>query len=107
MKIAFSGRQDLDVLMRRIGYGLIHDRHSGHYSYVRRMGIVHYPRFHVYIEGDTVNLHLDQKQASYESGPMHAGEYDGPTVEAEAERIKSLIAKEIARQADTYDNYSF
>ena len=38
-----------------------------------------------------LNLHLDQKQASYEGFRKHSGEYDGSTVEAEAERIYNVV----------------
>lgn len=54
-----------------------------------------YPRFHAYLEtrgdGMQINLHLDQKQASYEGSHAHNGEYEGPTVEREMARVVSLI----------------
>ena len=47
------------------------------------------------------NLHLDQKKPSYFGhrslgegrlkGHAHSGDYDGPVVEGEAERIKDLL----------------
>lgn len=84
-----------EQFIRQTGYGFIRDRHSGKESYVRRLGGGFYPRLHMYIEdkGDSVsfNLHLDQKQASYEGSNMHSGEYDGEVVEAEMERIKSFM----------------
>lgn len=84
-----------EQFIRQTGYGFIRDRHSGKESYVRRLGGGFYPRLHMYIEdrGDAVsfNLHLDQKQASYEGSNMHSGEYDGEVVESEMERIKSFI----------------
>jgi len=83
------------VFLRRAGYGMIYDRHRGQESFVRRLGGLFYPRFHVYIaeEGERVilNLHLDQKQSSYAGSHMHSGEYDGELVEQELTRIKSLL----------------
>lgn len=76
----------LEVL-RRAGYGQVMDRNATEKSWSRRMGSGFYPRFHTYIKGNVINLHLDQKQASYEGSSAHSGEYDGPTVEAEALRI--------------------
>ena len=80
----------LDVI-RRAGYGLVNDRRATEISYSRRLGSGFYPRFHVYINGRIINLHLDQKQASYEGSNAHSGEYDGETVEAEGERIISVM----------------
>lgn len=84
-----------DVLLRRAGYTPFRDPKSGEDSYVRRLGTHFYPRFHLYVvtEGDQLrlNLHLDQKQPSYQGFTKHSGEYDGPTIEAEADRIYQSI----------------
>lgn len=84
-----------EQFLRRAGYGYIRDRKTGHDSYVRRLGSGFYPRLHMYVEErnrQTVfNLHLDQKQASYEGAHMHNAEYDGPVVWGEIERLKSLL----------------
>jgi hypothetical protein len=81
-------------IMRRLGYGE-HVGHSGQLSYAKRYGVDLYPRFHAYVEdidgGLQVNLHLDQKKASYASGPAHGGEYDGPLIEAEMARIARFV----------------
>lgn len=83
------------VILRRAGYSEFRDPRTGETSYVRRLGANFYPRFHLYAqeEGTTLrlNLHLDQKQPSYQGFTKHAGEYDGPTVEAEAERITAFF----------------
>ena len=82
-----------EQLLRQAGYAYLMDRNSGQESYVRRLGRGFYPRFHLYLaeQGNQVilNLHLDQKQASYEGAHAHNAEYDGETVEAEMARIKS------------------
>lgn len=84
-----------DVIFRRAGYVPFRDPRSGEESYVRRLGIHFYPRFHLYVEEIPgklrLNLHLDQKQPSYQGFRKHSGEYDGSTVEAEAERLYTAL----------------
>ena len=81
--------------LRRAGYAFIRDSRRGEESYVRRLGSYFYPRLHMYVEesGDKIlfNLHLDQKQASYEGSRMHNGEHDGEVVQSEIERLKNII----------------
>lgn len=81
--------------MQGAGYYEFQDPRTGEISYVRRLGTQYYPRFHVYVveegNGYRINLHLDQKQASYEGFTKHSGEYGGPLVEEEAGRIYSAI----------------
>ncbi len=85
------------VLMQSIGYFEFHDPNTGEMSYVRRLATNFYPRFHVYIELTPdhlrLNLHLDQKKPSYAGFTKHNGEYDGPTIDKEADRIYGLLAK--------------
>lgn len=84
-----------DTVMRRAGYVPFRDPRSGEDSYVRRLATHFYPRFHVYAEieaaGMKLALHLDQKQPSYQGFRKHSGEYDGPVVEAEADRIYQML----------------
>ncbi|MFA6306801.1 MAG: hypothetical protein WCV70_04770 [Patescibacteria group bacterium] len=79
-------------LLRQAGYAYLMDRHTGQESYVRRLNRGFYPRFHLYLEEQNnqviLNLHLDQKQASYEGAHAHNAEYDGELVEQEMARIK-------------------
>lgn len=96
MKIPFSRTFPYsgDELVRRAGYGRIFDKKTNQYSYVRRFGGAHYPRFHMYINTENplvLNLHLDQKRASYEGVTAHSGDYDSETVRAEARRIWDVI----------------
>lgn len=85
--------------MQKCGYGEIRNR-QGEVSYIRAFGRTGYPRFHVYMEaideGFRVNLHLDQKKASYSGNTAHSGEYEGPVVEQEAARI-ALTMKQLER----------
>jgi len=64
-------------------------------SFIRPLQSSDYPRFHLYIEKREneliLNLHLDQKKPIYKGSPAHAGEYDGPVVEQEAQRIRQAI----------------
>ena len=84
-----------EQFLRSAGYAYIRDRQSGKDSFVRRLGSYHYPRFHMYIDQSEekieLNLHLDQKQASYAGAHAHNAEYDGEVVEREIERLKKLI----------------
>lgn len=86
-------KQPVDTVLRRIGYGPFVDPNTGEKSYIRRTGTYFYPRWHVYaevIKGELrIHLHLDQKKASYPGFRKHSGEYAGPTVETEADRIYS------------------
>ena len=92
----FINNSDLDanpaLFLRDAGYTYIESRHTGQGSYARPIGGGNYPRLHVYIEEHpnqvVFNLHLDQKQASYEGVTAHSGEYDGPLVEQEVARLK-------------------
>ncbi len=81
-------------ILRRLGYGEQRTR-QGQISYVKRVSGGAFPRYHVYAEdkdgGLQVNLHVDQKAASYEGTSAHGGEYDGPLVEREMERIAQGI----------------
>ena len=84
-----------EQLLRQVGYAYLMDRRTGQESFVRRLNRGFYPRFHLYLEeqsGQVIfNLHLDQKQASYEGAHAHNAEYDGEPVEAEMAR-KVLVA---------------
>lgn len=97
MKLLFTNTysQNPRMLIRRAGYGESVDPRSGEVSYMRKLGGNLYPRFHAYLErlpnGFQINLHLDQKQASYRGHTSHNGEYDGETVEKEGERVKAVI----------------
>jgi hypothetical protein len=98
-KINMSG----DAIIRRAGYGFIHDHRSGKDSYMRRLTGDYYPRFHMYLKEDQQNiifsLHLDQKRASYQGNHMHNAEYDGPLVVGEVERLKQVVIGLITQSA--------
>lgn len=74
------------VFFSRLGY---HQERNG--SFAKRAGSGIFPRYHVYaeVQGENlrVSVHLDAKAPSYEGTSAHAGEYDGPLIEAEVQRI--------------------
>jgi len=89
-----------DEFLRRAGFAYIYDNIREHGSYVKRLSGDHYPRLHVYVmekqdkEGRdliVIEMHLDQKQASYKGVKMHNAEYDGEVVEAEINNLKNLM----------------
>jgi len=99
MKLIINENQismSAEQFLRQAGYAFHRDHRTGKESYARRLGGGFFPKFHMYVEenGDkiTFNLHLDQKQASYEGSNMHSGEYDGEVVETEIERLRSYVS---------------
>ena len=83
------------AVAREIGYVIIDTKDNGEYNLVRRLDVDNYPRFHAYVKQQGNNydfsLHLDQKKPSYEGSHAHNGEYFGPVVENEADRIKEIL----------------
>jgi len=91
-----------DEFLRQAGFAFIYDKARDHGSYVKRLSRDHYPRLHVYVmpktdsEGNNlvvIEMHLDQKQASYTGVKMHNAEYDGEVVEAEIANLKNLMRR--------------
>ncbi|MDP2735911.1 MAG: hypothetical protein Q8P12_06935 [bacterium] len=87
--------ENLPNVLRRYGYvpdG--QDQRTGELRFFKSITGRRYPRFHLYCVPEessaSCNLHLDQKQPSYQGSAAHSGEYEGNLVESEAERIRSL-----------------
>ena len=82
-------------LSRAIGYVIIDTKPNAEYNLVRKLTGQNYPRFHIYLKQAGVrfifSLHLDQKKPSYAGSHAHSGEYDGPLIEDEANRIRGLL----------------
>ncbi|MFH0852686.1 MAG: hypothetical protein V1845_03740 [bacterium] len=98
MRLNFKNIKDSPLnLMRRVGYSFVgKDDMTGEEGYQRRLSSGDYPKFHVFIKKDGdfvfVNLHLDQKKASYGGQTAHSGEYeDIGLVEKEAEIIRGVF----------------
>ena len=85
-------------ILRKAGYQHFIDPVTKKESWIIRLTSGFYPRFHLYLsqkDGNFIfNLHLDQKKASYKGTSAHGGEYDGPTVEKEMNRIADWVAAE-------------
>ncbi len=65
------------------------------FKFARRLGSGFYPRWHLIAQQNNeqviLNLHLDQKQPSYQGSHAHSGEYDSETVNVELNRIKEFF----------------
>jgi len=96
MDITVPTRRPVNVtnLLRQAGYHPIHDYHEAKDSWVRTLGRLHYPRFHLYVRAQSTeiefSLHIDQKQTTIRFAKVrrHAGEYDSPIVQAELARLQ-------------------
>ena len=93
MKLTLQATQSPYNFLRQAGYSIFRDPNTRQTSYTRRLGSGFYPRFHIYINNEVngqveLNLHLDQKHASYKSQSAHSGEYDSDVVKQEAERVR-------------------
>lgn len=108
MKIILKFSGNIYNLMRQLGYSphKTGEEKAGELSFVRRLNIADYPRFHAYVsprfgsgqalQEVIINIHLDQKKPSYEGATVHSGEYEGELVEKEAERISVVTARDNA-----------
>jgi len=93
-------REGASGISRKIGYVIIDTTEKGEYNMVRKFSRDNYPRFHIYFSqvgnGWKFSLHLDQKKPVYEQSGSHAhnGEYFGPIVDEEVDRIKRTLASQ-------------
>ena len=87
-------QQNIVGVARELGYVII-DTNGNEFNLVRKLNYDNYPRFHAYVkqQGQDFNfsLHLDQKKSIYQGAHAHNGEYFGPVVETEADRIKEIL----------------
>ena len=90
-------RDSVSEISRRIGYVIIDNNGANEYNLVKKISGGNFPRFHIYLKDRGENLlfslHLDQKAPVYRGAGVHAhnGEYFGPVVEQEAERIEEIL----------------
>ena len=97
MKFQISlDNENLLVSLRKCGYAPEgRDPKTGELRFWKSVTGRRFPRFHLYaVQQDneaTLNLHLDQKAPSYQGSAAHSGEYEGPLVEQEMQRILNLI----------------
>ena len=91
-------RESAVSISRKTGYVIIDTNEKGEYNMVRKFSRDNYPRFHVYLSqrgSDFIfSLHLDQKKPVYKDSGSHAhsGEYFGPLIDEEADRIKNELS---------------
>lgn len=104
MKIPWKGRlqKHPKFILEEAGYHEFLDPNTQKVSYIRRLASGYYPRMHVYINaydptGGVIDIHLDQKKASYSGQTAHSGDYDGPQVEEEKNRLVQWLAHYIVR----------
>jgi hypothetical protein len=98
--IVKNKQENIVGVARNLGYVII-DSNGTEYNLVRKLTGENYPRFHAYVKqqgisasGETsfiFSLHLDQKRPIYKGTHAHNGEYEGPAVEAEGDRIKQIL----------------
>ena len=93
-QVKLSGKT-LYSFMRQAGYAPHkQDARTNEFAFNRSITGAQYPKFHVYATetNGTANLdlHLDQKGASYTGTTLHSGEYNGQLVETEASRIQKM-----------------
>lgn len=97
MDFTIKQNESVVSVARKIGYVIIDAKNNVEYNLVRKLMGNNYPRFHIYLkqrgENFIFNLHLDQKAPIYKGTHAHNGEYDGPVVETESDRIKELLEK--------------
>jgi hypothetical protein len=102
MKIPFKKTysQKAEQLLRRCGYARQYDKKLDKFSYFRRLGTQHFPKFHVYVTSESpleLDLHLDHKAHAYAGQKAHGGDYDSDVVRAEALRIWNVIQEEVQK----------
>ncbi len=94
MDFEIKANQSIVGVARGIGYVII-DTKGVEYNLVRKIHGDNYPRFHAYVkqlgDGFLFSLHLDQKAPVYKGTHAHNGEYFGPIVDQEADRIKEIL----------------
>jgi len=87
-------QENIVGVARSLRYVII-DTKGSEYNLVRKLAGDNYPRFHAYVKQSgrdfIFSLHLDQKKPIYEGTHAHNGEYFGPVVETEADRIKEIL----------------
>jgi len=97
IRIPYQLDENVLTVLNRCGYHSFTDPNTGASSYTRRLSHDYYPRFHIYQKEHDgaryLSLHLDQKRPSYAGSHAHSGEYDGPAVEQEANRILAAISQ--------------
>ena len=103
-------RENITTLLRRCGYSADGtDEKTGELRFFRSLGGGYYPRYHLYCVSQDkerkalCNLHIDQKQPSYQGVAAHSGEYEGPLLESEMRRIQDFVERENSIPREIYE----
>lgn len=95
--IPSSARFNIISFMRELGYSTLPLSKNKALNFQKRLTADIYPRLHIYVKegrgARILNIHLDQKKASYEGYSAHSGEYEGELVENEIKRIQEYLKK--------------
>jgi hypothetical protein len=83
-------------LMRDLSYHFLEkDESTGELNFTHPIRGDLFPRFHAFLkisqQDIAFSIHLDQRAPTYKGTVAHEGEYEGPLVEGEAERIKQFF----------------
>ena len=93
MKLTIQKNKESALIrLRRLGYTSYTNK-QGKESYIRRIQGGSFPRFHLYIDIETIEalnctLHLDQTAPIYKAGHAHRGDYDSIPVKDEVIRLE-------------------
>lgn len=94
MDFLIDTQENIVSVARSIGYIII-DTKGNEFNLVRKLSGGNYPRYHIYLKQNgkdyNFSLHLDQKAPLYEGSHAHNGEYFGPVIESEVDRIKEVL----------------
>jgi hypothetical protein len=98
MRFVFQDPQknkNLPTRLREAGYRFERQASPEEMVFIKGFEGADFPRWHLYAKsnpnGWELNLHLDQKRPIYRGASAHGGEYDGPLVEKELNRIKNIL----------------
>ncbi|MBU0732140.1 hypothetical protein KKC88_04645 [Patescibacteria group bacterium] len=98
MKIIYDQNPPINMrnLLMKIGYHEHYDYKMKRSSFVSPLSSGYYPRFHIYTKDKhdgsiELDLHLDQKKASYKGTKAHMGESDSSNVLEEGARIQRWL----------------
>ena len=94
------GNEPPRTFMRKTGYSPETSRQTkqGELAFHRSIRGGAFPKFHIYCtelqrsENLSLTIHLDQKAPSYKGSSAHSGEYEGPLLVEEMERIKQIAS---------------
>ncbi|MEK9186683.1 MAG: hypothetical protein AAB885_03815 [Patescibacteria group bacterium] len=98
MKFIFQDprkNKNLPARLREAGYRFERQASPEEMVFIKGFEGADFPRWHLYakeISGSwELNLHLDQKRPIYRGTSAHGGEYEGPLVKKELQRLQNIL----------------